>query len=404
MLRFFKSPETHFTNFYDLARFKVAWKVNLYLSLALFLLSFFFLFTNFIFFIQYAIGFLIVSSGLIFLRSTFNYKLVSIFVAISSTILVLSSLFLVPNIPHLIEPLWLIAIAIFAYFNLGNRWGSAILAAVIVSLFIYVNFFMNDNYMNIERFTDFRLIGVGLELAVTMFVIGYFVSTAISTNAFVENKFAIANKELNEQNKIIASQNEEKTVLLQEIHHRVKNNLQVITSLLRLQSNELPSNEVKIHFDDAINRVMTMSLIHQKMYQADNLAELDIADYFTTLLDELIRSSSVQMPVDRIVNAEATYIGSSSIVPLALLISELVSNSLKHAFTEKGRIFIGIYSKKDFIELVYIDNGAWKESSSENSFGLQLIEMLTEQMDGKAERVSDVSGTRYSFLLKRLDN
>jgi two-component sensor histidine kinase len=77
---------------------------------------------------------------------------------------------------------------------------------------------------------------------------------------------------------------------------------------------------------------------------------------------------------------------------------------LKHAFKDFGRIFIGIYDKDDSLELVYIDNGKWKETVSDNSFGLQLIEMLTEQMDGKADRISDISGTRYTFFLKRLDN
>jgi two-component sensor histidine kinase len=284
------------------------------------------------------------------------------------------------------------------------KWGNILLSFITVFGVIYIWFFLNIPKSVTYPLTDLQLGAIIAEFLLCISVVGYFLCNAIHSTEFIENRYMEANDELNKQNKMIVSQNEEKTVLLQEIHHRVKNNLQVITSLLRLQSNELPSNEDRIHFEDAINRVMTMSLIHQKMYQADNLAELDISDYFSTLVDELIRSSSVQIPVEKIVNAEVKYIGSSSIVPLALLISELVSNSLKHAFKDFGRIFIGIYDKDDSLELVYIDNGKWKESASDNSFGLQLIDMLTEQMDGKADRISDISGTRYTFLLKRLDN
>jgi two-component sensor histidine kinase len=284
------------------------------------------------------------------------------------------------------------------------KWGNILLTFITVFGVIYIWFFLNIPKSVTYPLTSLQLGAIIAEFLLCISVVGYFLCNAIHSTEFIENRYMEANDELNKQNKMIVSQNEEKTVLLQEIHHRVKNNLQVITSLLRLQSNELPSNEDRIHFEDAINRVMTMSLIHQKMYQAENLAELDISDYFSTLVDELIRSSSVQIPVEKIVNAEVKSIGSSSIVPLALLISELVSNSLKHAFKDFGRIFIGIYEKDDSLELVYIDNGKWKESASDNSFGLQLIEMLTEQMDGKADRISDISGTRYTFLLKRLDN
>jgi two-component sensor histidine kinase len=404
MSNIFKFPETNFTNFYDIARFKVAWKIMVYMSIALCVFGVFFLFVNVVNAVQYFIGGAVYFGGMLYLRSSFNYKLVSIVVAFSTAFLILLSPFIIHDVPQFIEPLWLITLLIFVYYNVGMKWGNILLSFITVFGVIYIWFFLNIPKSVTYPLTDLQLGAIIAEFLLCISVVGYFLCNAIHSTEFIENRYMEANDELNKQNKMIVSQNEEKTVLLQEIHHRVKNNLQVITSLLRLQSNELPSNEDRIHFEDAINRVMTMSLIHQKMYQAENLAELDISDYFSTLVDELIRSSSVQIPVEKIVNAEVKYIGSSSIVPLALLISELVSNSLKHAFKDFGRIFIGIYDKDDSLELVYIDNGKWKETVSDNSFGLQLIEMLTEQMDGKADRISDISGTRYTFFLKRLDN
>jgi len=404
MSNIFKFPETNHTNYYDIARFKVSWKIMIYMSISLYVFGLFFLFVNTVNAIQYFIGGTLFLVGMLYLKKSLNYKLVSIIVAFSTTFLLLLSPFIIHDVPPYIEPLWLITVLIFAYYNVGMKWGNLLLTLITLVGVIYIWVFLNEPKSLTIPLSKLQLGVIVAEFLLCISVIGYFLCNAIHSTEFIEKRFMEANDELNKQNKMIVSQNEEKTVLLQEIHHRVKNNLQVITSLLRLQSNELPSTEDRIHFEDAINRIMTMSLIHQKMYQAENLAELDISDYFTTLLDELIGSSSVQIPVEKIVNAEVKYIGSSSIVPLALLISELVSNSLKHAFKDLGRIFIGIYEKDGAIELVYIDNGKWKEKTSENSFGLQLIEMLTEQMDGNAERISDVSGTRYTFLLKRLDN
>jgi two-component sensor histidine kinase len=237
-----------------------------------------------------------------------------------------------------------------------------------------------------------------------MFIIGYFIYKFIQTTAYAESKLRSANDELNKQNELIRAQNEEKTVLLQEIHHRVKNNLQVITSLLRLQSGEIESEETQLHFEDAINRVMTMSLIHQKMYQENNLSKIDIADYFNTLIGDLIDSSSIKIPIEVSVVSDLERVGSKSIVPLALLVAELISNSLKHAFTEKGRINVSLKSGEgnEFI-LNYEDNGKWKEQSNENSFGLQLVQLLTEQLEGSFERVSTTSGTSYQFRLANLE-
>lgn len=398
MLQFFKVPKTDFIDLYDLARFKLAWRVNVFLSFALFLVSVFFSFTNSTFFFQYGTGFIIVFAGLLVLKFTHNYKAVSFFISVASLVLVISSLFIVKNVPHIIEPLWLIAISIFAYYNLGVKWGSIILACVIVGVSGFLLFAMNDTVDSIQKFNNSQLIGITVELILAMVVIGYFITTAIQTVSLAEKRLRKANVELYDQNVMIGLQNEEKTVLLQEIHHRVKNNLQVIMSLLRLQSNEINSPETKLHFNDAIGRIMTMSLIHQKMYQVDNLSKIDAEDYFNTLIYDLIHSSAVSKSIKTDMKIRVKKIGPSSIVPLALLISELVSNSLKHAFNDNGSIMIEMNDSDGYISLNYADSGDWKEGSGE-SFGLQLIQILTEQMEGSFERFTEKDGTLYQFKL-----
>ena len=225
-----------------------------------------------------------------------------------------------------------------------------------------------------------------------------YVHLSVKSNNISEKKLRSTNAVLKEQFLKIKEQNEEKTILLKEIHHRVKNNLQVIISLLRLQSSDLNQKDVNIHFDDAINRIMTLSLIHQKMYQKDNLTLIDTQDYFKTLIADLITSLSVNIPVQLKINSEIDYIGTKSFVPLALIISELVSNSLKHAFKNDGFIAIDFVKEGHLIHVRYFDNGNWKDEQENSSFGIQLVQTLCRQLGGTYKREILSKGTTYHLI------
>jgi two-component sensor histidine kinase len=236
-----------------------------------------------------------------------------------------------------------------------------------------------------------------IEFIFAMFLIGYVMYQFGIVNAYAREKSEKAFLELKTEKKIVERQNQEKTVLLQEIHHRVKNNLQVIISLLRIQSNELKSKETIQSFDDAISRIMTMSLIHQKMYQKDSLVDINIADYLNTLMQDLINTNSTTEKVNYKIHSTMESVGAKSIVPLGLIINELVSNSLKHAFSNKGKIGLNIEPiEESKMKLTYFDNGIWKENNK-SSFGLQLIDVFTDQLDGHFQRESNSKGTTYVF-------
>ena len=404
MLNLLKTPANSYTDFYDIARFSLAWKINVILAVSLFSISIFFSFHNTTTFVQYFAGFVIALTGVIYLLVTKKFVVVSYLIVFASLTLVTSSLFFVKNIPHLIEPLWLIVIAIFSYFNLGRFVGNIVLFIVTSAISFFYIFFLNSNETLKVPYSELDLVGLIIEFSLCMLVIGYFIYKFIQTTAYAEQRLKAANEELNEQNELIRTQNEEKTVLLQEIHHRVKNNLQVITSLLRLQQSEISSEETKVHFNDAINRVMTMSLIHQKMYQEKNLSKIDIEDYFKTLIADLIRSSSIQLPVEVTIQCTIDRVGQKTIVPLALLVAELVSNSLKHAFTVNGMINLTLNAESQSqYRLIYEDNGSWKQPSNGDSFGLQLIEALTEQLEGHLTRTLSDKGTRYVLELSNIE-
>lgn len=201
----------------------------------------------------------------------------------------------------------------------------------------------------------------------------------------------------------------EKYLLLQEIHHRVKNNMQVISSLIRLQSGYIKDNKYLEVFRESQNRIKSMALIHEKLYQSGDLIHIDFGKYIKNLADSLIRSYGVnpeKVPIR--VNAEDIMLEIDSAIPCGLLVNELVSNSLKHAFPEgeQGEITIVFRATgEDEIELSVSDNGVGApehlDFRNAESFGLRLVAILAEdQLQGKIKLNRD-QGTEFSVTFKK---
>ena len=188
----------------------------------------------------------------------------------------------------------------------------------------------------------------------------------------------------------------EKEVLLREIHHRVKNNLQVISSLLRLQSRTIKDDAICRVFKESQDRVKTMAIIHEKLYQSTNLAGIDFAGYIRDLTANLYRSYGVsQETISLRIQAQNVFLGINMAIPCGLIINELVSNCLKHAFPggERGEIYIDLSSDPDQIILTVGDNGGafpkGLDFRNTESLGLQLVLSLIEQLEGAIELHSD---------------
>lgn len=246
---------------------------------------------------------------------------------------------------------------------------------------------------------------MAIEYVAFMSIAGYIIHQFVNTRRVSEDRMIAANEALLHEKEIVVSQNKEKTVLLQEIHHRVKNNLQVITSLLRIQSDKINSEEAREHFEDAINRVLTMSLIHEKIYQSDQLSQINPKDYFDALTKDLLRSTSTRHKIECKTDVEVEHLGLKTILPLALIITELISNSTKHAFSDTQDPVIDIRLRENTekqLEMSYRDNGTW-QGSTEGSFGTTLIETFTEQLDGVYELDISDNGTLYRFQISNLD-
>jgi len=190
----------------------------------------------------------------------------------------------------------------------------------------------------------------------------------------------------------------EKEVLLKEIHHRVKNNLQVISSLLYVQSKSIKDKEALEMFQDGRNRVRSMALVHERLYQSRDLARVDFAEYVRSLANYLFRSYGVNSNVIKLkINVDDIFLGVDTTIPCGLIINELVSNSLKHAFPpegdrpagREGEIRIGLSSDNDKFTLMVSDNGFGfpKDLDFRNteSLGLQLVNTLVAQLEGTIE-------------------
>ena len=195
------------------------------------------------------------------------------------------------------------------------------------------------------------------------------------------------------QNDDIKRQKEVKEVLLKEIHHRVKNNLQVINSLIRLQCAYTDDKVALELFDECQNRIISMALIHEKMYEAHDLSNINIKEYVSELSQNLLRSYRLNQRINLDVNVSLEHLSLDTLIPLGLLLNELISNSLKHAFEglEEGTIKIELdKDENDMFVLNIGDNGIGlpKDFSfnSAHTLGMELVVTLSEQLDGKIER------------------
>jgi two-component sensor histidine kinase len=194
----------------------------------------------------------------------------------------------------------------------------------------------------------------------------------------------------------------EKEVLLKEFHHGVKNNLQVISSLLYRQTNKIQDAKALDIFRDSQNRVRSMALIHEKLYQAQDLAHVDLDAYIHSLIGHLFRSYGAYAAAIRLqVNANNIHLGIDSAMPCGLIINELVSNALKHAFPNKqgGEIQIECYvNQENQFTLSIFDNGIGLPTGinfqSEGSVGLQLVNTLVHQLNGTLD-IQHARGTTF---------
>ncbi|MDI6643959.1 MAG: PAS domain S-box protein [Methanobacteriaceae archaeon] len=219
--------------------------------------------------------------------------------------------------------------------------------------------------------------------------------------------YSLAIQRMHDEDKIKRSLRD-KELLLREIHHRVKNNLQIVTSLLNLQSRKIDDNEAVDVFKESQNRVKSMAIIHEQLYQSADLAYIDFELYIKQLISYLSDSYNVnRYKIKTEIIADSISLNIDTAMPLALIINELVSNSLKYAFpdSEEGNIRVELKKEDGMYKLTVSDDGIGlpEDISVENTktLGLQLIHSLTMQLDGEIT-VDLTNGTKFNIRFKEL--
>jgi len=277
----------------------------------------------------------------------------------------------------------------------------------------------------------FKIVLVVGSLIITFVIINFRTRTMKNRNKILEKLVAEHTKDLDKtilelnqeiverikaENKVQASLEEketllkEKEVLLKEIHHRVKNNLQVISSLLYLNSKKIKDKNALAMFKDSQNRIKSIALVHERLYQSKDLGKIDFKEYVVKLTNDLFRSYGVNQFIIRLdININNVFINIDIAVHCGLIINELISNSLKYAFPDyeeekkKGLIKIDFNrNKQEELVLVVCDNGVgMPEGYTEKkdcSLGLQLVDTLVAQLEGTLE-IDLSSGTLYKIKL-----
>jgi len=213
------------------------------------------------------------------------------------------------------------------------------------------------------------------------------------------------NEEIKLQRDAIIKKEKEKDLLLKEVHHRVKNNFQIVSSLLELQTKGIEDEKALELANDGKNRVKSMALIHQKLYQnEDGLINFD--EYIKLLVKELSAMYGSNKQINTSVNSENMMFDVDTAIPLGLIINELITNAYKYAFNNNSEKSLNISidkRKDDFYKLVVSDNGPGLDSSINlkkvKSLGLRLVTRLVKQLQGSINQ-SNVNGANFEVLFK----
>lgn len=395
--------------YHDKTRYKLSIRLTSVLSIIFLILAISFWQSELTDFLTMVAGFIICVFGLLFTLFTKKYLTVFYTLSIAGVLLTSFAMFTFPTATHYADFLWLFSSILLAFFGINKKVGYALMVISLISIVVFCTFYVNRNIEMVEIRTPFQQLTLALELIGAMGSGMYILYLFVEHHYFSVRLMSEANDQLQFQFDTINSTSKENETLIKEVHHRVKNNLQIITSLLRMQSKELEDETSRDHFNEAIKRVMTMSLIHQKLYQNRDLSEINLKNYIESLTNELqqfVQDDEMHITT----NISVEQIGMKTIVPLGLLINELVSNSIKYVIPQKeyAQIFITFEESSHGYTLTYQDNGSWEEENElsefeSTGFGTELIDILTEQMEGTKELTKGLGNSKYEFHIRNLD-
>jgi PAS domain S-box-containing protein len=227
-----------------------------------------------------------------------------------------------------------------------------------------------------------------------------FVDTDGNTTAVLSMVQDITERKKEQDN--LSQSLKDKEILLREVHHRVKNNLSVIMALLQLQANNADDNKIISMLEDTRSRIMSMSLVHEKLYQSEGISTIDLDDYISTLISRIFVSLGIsQEKIKYDLSISRIDLNLDVLIPLGMILNELITNSIKHAFKgDSGSISISLSASGEQKTLTYYDSGVGLPESFEinkiTTLGLKIVSTLTKQLKGELD-ITSAPGARFTI-------
>lgn len=384
----------------ELAKGLLIWRLLVVLAPSLIVLGIGLSWSNLIDTFVYALTGIFVIFLMIYLMVSKNVNHTYIILCLVSMASISFYLFFLPQLIHYVEFLWMLSISALAFFGLGKKWGIFFIIWSLINVSIFVLFFMEQSLALASGMKNMDKIALLFEF---LFAFS-FASYMLYLHFLAQRKSAVKVKEviksLKDKNLLIEEKNKQNEILIKEIHHRVKNNLQIIVSLLRLQNEQISDKMDKENFHVAINRILSMSLIHDKLYRRNEISKINIGKYLNELTISIKEAYNPYKDISVKIHSENLNLSFKDVVPIGLIFNELVSNSFKYAFINRkqGNISIRLDEIDNRLVITYSDDGKWV--SKQNGFGSELINILVEQLEGHIDRPNGHSDSKYVITLK----
>jgi two-component sensor histidine kinase len=284
-----------------------------------------------------------------------------------------------------------------------NRSSLALIYILMLMLhgmsFLLVSLYPSE-HLEIQPNLLFTQLNYGFAFALTLMIVLMY-SVLQSQQKFELDAKIIINEQ---QKQLLEETLRDKNILLSEIHHRTKNNLAIVSSMLNLQRNQIENEELQQILLDCSNRVHSMATVHQKLYEKENFTKIDLKEYLEELIRDLQKTIFPKdIEIQLIMEIDSFNITSEKAIPCALIVNELITNSVKHAFkAQGGKLEIKIKKIGHQILLMIYDNGPgfhFDLEQNQLSLGMTLIQALTEQLNGQFE-YNTKNGTTFNLSFK----
>lgn len=378
-------------NYYEKGRFILIWRISLMFAFVLSILTALNIGEKSIVAFIYGAESIVSIFALIFLYRFKNAKPIFWVFTLSASGFIVYSMYALKHTLHYSDFMWMMCIVLFAFIGLKYKY-ALIFVGIHLLVIAHFSFFeLNEHLSLLRPRTNYELLTVTIEMSFAFVIMSALIYQNIQFQAY-------GLSELRKTHNALEKQNEENVTLLKEIHHRVKNNLQIVISLLRMQREKIPASETREELDNAMKRVMAISLIHNRLYKSSELSNICFDSYVQGLVSEICSFHKDNREIDVELINEIKNLDMNTMIPLGLIINELVTNSIKHAHESNVPVQIKLKFEKegdDLINMTYLDNGTWKEQDR-NGLGVELIQSLNNQLEGELIR----EGSAYNIKFK----